>query len=82
MWSYALAVIGITGLYLAGNKNRWGWALGIFAQILWAYYGIATHQYGFLISCLGYGFVYIRNFIRFGKDTDNASRHSDDRSAG
>lgn len=60
--SFVLALIGICGLWLAGNRNKWGWALGIFAQFLWAWYAIYTGQYGFLISCLGYGFVYVKNF--------------------
>lgn len=71
-WSFVLAAIGIFGLYLAGSNNKWGWAVGIFAQFLWAWYAIHTKQYGFLISCVGYGSVYIRNFRRI-----HAERNSD-----
>jgi hypothetical protein len=62
--SYVLAAIGILGLWIAGSGNKWGWTLGIFAQFLWAWYAISTKQYGFLISCAGYGFVYVRNFFK------------------
>ena len=60
-WSYILAAVGILGLWLAGNKNKWGWAIGLGAQVLWIIYAVVTKQYGFIFSSLGYGFVYIRN---------------------
>lgn len=61
-WSYVLTAVGIVGLYLAGRKSPWGWAVGIGAQALWLAYAIATQQWGFLVSCFAYGAVYVRNF--------------------
>lgn len=61
-WSWILTAVGVVGLYLAGSKSRWGWAVGIGAQVLWFAYAIHTRQYGFLVSAFAYGFVYIRNF--------------------
>lgn len=63
MWSFVLAGVGVFGLWLAGRKNSAGWLVGLGAQFLWAAYALATHQYGFLLSCLGYGWVYAKNYL-------------------
>ena len=63
IWSLVLAAVGIAGLWLAGKKNSWGWAIGLAAQVLWVIYALVTQQYGFIISALAYGFVYAKNFI-------------------
>jgi dolichol kinase len=54
--------VGVAGLYLAGKKNIWGWAVGFAAQFLWLAYALVTRQYGFIISAVVYGVVYARNF--------------------
>lgn len=65
IWSWALTAVGVFGLYLAGRRSPWGWAVGIAAQTLWLAYAINTRQWGFLVSCFAYGAVYIRNFRRW-----------------
>ncbi|MCS4278036.1 hypothetical protein M2390_003259 [Mycetocola sp. BIGb0189] len=66
-WSYLLTAVGILGLWLAGGKNRAGWAVGLAAQVLWVAFALTTHQYGFLLSAVAYGTVYIRNFRAWKK---------------
>jgi hypothetical protein len=61
-WSWLLTAVGVFGLWLAGRKSPWGWAVGIGAQLLWLAYALATRQWGFLFSCGAYGWVYIKNF--------------------
>lgn len=68
LWSLVLAVVGILGLYLAGKKNLWGWAIGLGAQILWIIYALTTAQYGFLLSAVAYGFVYAHNWYQWRRD--------------
>lgn len=65
-WSWLLAAVGIAAMWLAGRPSRaWlGWTVGITAQALWAAYAVATHQYGFLLSCTGYAVVYFLNLTR------------------
>lgn len=63
IWSFVLAIVGIIGLWIAGSNRWYGWGVGLAAQVLWVVYGIATEQYGFLLSAFGYGFVYTRNII-------------------
>lgn len=72
MWSYALAAVGILGIWLAGRRNLWGWAVGVAAQALWIVYGIATHQYGFIISALAYAAVYGRNWWKWSLEQRDA----------
>jgi hypothetical protein len=67
-WSLALAAVGVFGLLLAGRKNRMGWAVGFFAQILWAAYATVTHQYGFYISAGAYAWVYLKNFLAWKQE--------------
>lgn len=68
-WSYILTAGGVLGIYLAGRKNLWGWALGLAMQLLWVVYAIQSHQYGFILSALAYGTVYGKNFYQWHKDS-------------
>lgn len=62
-WSWVLTLVGVTGLYLAGRRNPWGWAVGVGAQVLWLAYAVHSRQWGFLLSCFVYGAVFTRNFV-------------------
>jgi nicotinamide riboside transporter PnuC len=73
VWSVGLAVIGIVGIWLAGRRNLWGWAIGLAAQVLWIVFALVTGQYGFIFSALAYGFVYARNWLRWRRDRDEHS---------
>jgi len=64
LWSFILAAIGVFGLYLAGRGDHRGWMVGIGAQFLWATYAIVTNQWGFLVSCFAYGWVYTMPLVR------------------
>lgn len=57
--------VGVLGLWLAGSNNKIGWMIGLFAQTLWIVYAVASEQYGFIISALVYGIVYLRNFKKW-----------------
>jgi hypothetical protein len=73
-WPIFLAALGIFGIYLAGKKNKLGWAVGVFAQLMWIIYAIVTKQYGFIISALAYGFVYYKNFASWKKTDDSLKK--------
>lgn len=68
LWSYILTAVGVTGIWLAGRKSTWGWAIGLGAQVLWIAYAIATRQWGFIVSALVYGSVYARNWLRWTRE--------------
>lgn len=67
-WSVLLTTVGVLGIWLAGQHNSWGWALGVAAQALWIAYAIITRQWGFIASALVYGFFYGRNLHRWRRD--------------
>lgn len=67
-WSWILAAVGILGIYLAGRKNSAGWLVGMFAQVLWLAYAIATRQWGFLFTSVAYGAIYTKNWIKWRRE--------------
>lgn len=68
VWSIALSVIGITGIFIAGKKNMWGWFIGFGAQFLWIIFAVTTKQYGFILSALAYAWVYGWNWTKWRKE--------------
>lgn len=82
-WSFLLTAVGVFGLFLSGKKKKIGWAVGFFAQIIWVIYATATHQWGFYISALAYGWVYAKNWISWRKEEQNGySSRQDTESSG
>jgi hypothetical protein len=63
-WSWVLMAVGLTGLWLGSGGHRVGWAIGLFAQLLWLTYGVVTGQLGFLVSAVAYGIVNARALVR------------------
>ena len=68
LWPYILSLGGVAGIYIAGRKSMWGWALGLAMQVLWVAFAITTAQYGFLISAAAYGWVYGLNLYKWNKE--------------
>lgn len=79
-WSWILTAVGVFGLWLAGRRNPFGWAVGLGAQGLWIAYALTIRQYGFLASAGAYGLVYARNFLswRAERAVPSASGTSDE----
>mgnify|MGYP006283092287 CR=1 FL=1 len=74
-WSYALTLVGVCGVFLAGRKDWRGWAVGILSEILWIVYAVSTKQYGFIIGALAYGAVFTKNLVEWishDKNKDNS----------
>lgn len=61
MWSWILALCGITGTYIVGRKNRLGWVVLFFNETLWIAYALHTKQYGFILGSLAYMTVYVHS---------------------
>lgn len=76
-WSFILTAVGIVGLWFAGRKKAWGWAIGLGAQVLWLAYAIVTVQYGFILSAFAYGFVYSKNFILWRREKREENERQD-----
>lgn len=76
IWSFVLAAVGIAGIYLAGKKSKWGWGLGLFAQILWVVFALTTAQYGFILTAVAYGAVYLKNLLQWHREDDQKEEPS------
>ena len=65
IWSWALSVIGVVGIYLTGRKNWRGYAVGIVAECAWVWYSIITKQWGFIFGSTIYISVYLFNINKW-----------------
>lgn len=81
LWSWLLAAVGITGIYLAGSRRTIGWTIGVAAQVLWVAYAIVTQQWGFIASALVYAAVYARNWIKWTREQHSAPPTSTEEAA-
>lgn len=68
MWSWILAVLGITGIFLVGRKTIWGWLVLCANEILWVTYAIITKQYGFIAMAIAYVLVYLKSYIHWKRE--------------
>ena len=68
LWSWILAAIGVSGIYFVGRKTIWGWLILLANEVIWIVYAVSTKQYGFIVSAIAYGVVYVRSFIHWRQD--------------
>lgn len=67
-WSYLLAVIGVSGIFLVGRKTIWGWLILCVNECIWIAYALATKQYGFIIMAVAYASVYVKSYFGWRQD--------------
>jgi hypothetical protein len=67
-WSWLLAVVGVTGIYVVGRKTIWGWLVLLVNECIWIMYALATKQYGFIAMAAAYALVYIKSYRQWRKD--------------
>lgn len=70
LWSWGLAIIGISGVYLTTKKLYWGFVVGITVQILWITYALVSQQYGFILSALGFAWVNALGLYRWTRTSE------------
>jgi hypothetical protein len=68
MWSWVLAFIGVSGIFLVGRKTIWGWLVLLTNEFLWIVYALTTKQYGFIFAAISYGIVYVKSFMHWRRD--------------
>ena len=68
MWSWVLAAIGVTGIFLVGRKTIWGWLILCVNECLWIAYALATDQYGFIAMAVAYAAVYIKSYLHWSNE--------------
>jgi len=65
VWSFVLEGVGLAGAFVIGRKHWWGWLILLCNTVIWAVYGIRSHQYGFAIASAFYAPVYARNLWKW-----------------
>ena len=68
-WSWILAAIGVSGIYVVGNKNMLGWIVLCINECIWTLYALATRQYGFIVMAFAYASVYIKSFRQWKRES-------------
>ena len=71
MWSWVLAVVGVTGIFLVGRKTIWGWLVLLVNETIWIIYAITTKQYGFIVMALAYAAVYVKSYLGWRKEEND-----------
>ena len=67
---YILSAITIYMTFLVGNKNKKGWSLGMFNQILWFIFIISSKNYGLMFMNIAFFYMYMRNYQKWEKEED------------
>lgn len=65
LWSWALAAVGVSGVYLTTKKLYAGFIVGVLVQVLWVTYAVVTKQWGFIASALAFGWVNALGWYRW-----------------
>ena len=50
-WTWALTVVQVMALWVAGRGQAWGWMVGSAVQPGWIAYALLTDQPGFIVGC-------------------------------
>ena len=71
LWSWGLAALGVTCLYLISKKSTRtvGWTGALLIQGIWIIYAIVTRQWGFIASAVAYGLMYGKNLLAWRQET-------------
>jgi nicotinamide riboside transporter PnuC len=71
LWSWLLAVVGVTGIFLVGKKIIWAWLILLINEFIWIAYALSTKQYGFIVMATAYAMVYIKSYLAWNKEEKN-----------
>ena len=67
---WILSFMGIGRKWLLGEKNRWGWVLGIATQLLWLVWMGKAETWGFLPLFIVGMVMNVRNFRKWTKEEE------------
>lgn len=64
---WVMSAITIYMTVLAGNKHRSAWLVGLFNQLLWLVWIVASGNFGFLPMNAALWIVYARNHMKWSR---------------
>ena len=66
---YVAGVLTLIGVWLVGNKNKYGFIAALLSNIVWIIYSLLyRHTYGIIIECLPLIAINTRNYIKWKKE--------------
>lgn len=76
--TWVLSFVGLLTIFLLGRKNRWGFAAGLLADVLWFVYSMGTQQWGLVPACGIYAVVHVWGWKKWSRhlDTDPDGSYS------
>jgi len=64
---YLLSAITIYTMFLAGDKNKSAWMVGLINQLLWLIWIILSQSWGLIFGNIALWIVYGRNYVKWNK---------------
>jgi hypothetical protein len=61
-------------MFLAGNKKKYAWALGLAGQLFWLIWIVLVQAWGLLPMNIGLWVVYSRNHFRWSSDQTGTNK--------
>lgn len=68
MLDWVAALFEISGLWIIGNKKKFGFLLLTGCSISWIILGLMNHLYGLSVAALVCFVIHVRNYIRWCKE--------------
>ena len=65
---YILSAVTIYMMFLAGNKKKYTWIIGLINQALWLIWIIISETWGLLPMNIALWVVYFRNHLSWNKE--------------
>lgn len=64
-------ICGLTGVYLLGNKNKYGFLVFMVASSSWVSFGILTGSYAVIIGSTIFFIMHFRGWLSWRRDERN-----------
>jgi hypothetical protein len=61
-------VCGLTGVYLLGNKNKYGFALFMMASLSWITFGVLTDSVAVVVGSSIFFIMHVRGWLSWRRD--------------
>ena len=59
---------GLAGVFLLGNKNRWGFLIFMVASASWVTFGFITGSFAVILGSSTFFFMHLRGWLRWRRD--------------
>ena len=63
--SFIAPAVTALGLWFIGNKKKYGFLVGISAEVFWMLLGWFSEAYGLVFWSLIFTFLYLRNYLKW-----------------